>query len=79
MKPTCKKSKEKHPPQWGLESLSRQSLDDGGHRDRTGRHRSAHDREGFEPRIVRKRQRRLTGAEEMVLLLSARDLTPGEM
>ncbi|MFE0063316.1 IS256 family transposase [Streptomyces sp. NPDC059003] len=33
----------------------------------------------FEPQIVKKRQRRLTGADEMVLSLSARGLTHGEI
>ncbi len=33
----------------------------------------------FEPRIVRKRQRRLTGVDEMVLSLSAKGLTHGEI
>lgn len=33
----------------------------------------------FEPQIVRKRQRRLTGVDEMVLSLSARGLTHGEI
>jgi Transposase, Mutator family len=38
------------------------------------------DREGsFEPQIVRKRQRRLTGVEDMVLSLSAKGLTTGEI
>ncbi|WP_443048575.1 IS256 family transposase [Streptomyces sp. NBC_00272] len=38
------------------------------------------DREGsFEPQIVKKRQRRLTGVNEMVLSLSARGLTHGEI
>lgn len=38
------------------------------------------DREGsFEPQIVRKRQRRLTGVDEMVLSLSARGLTHGDI
>ncbi|MFI6408723.1 IS256 family transposase [Streptomyces sp. NPDC050548] len=38
------------------------------------------DREGsFEPAIVRKRQRRLTGVDEMVLSLSAKGLTHGEI
>ncbi|WTU22910.1 IS256 family transposase [Streptomyces sp. NBC_00073] len=38
------------------------------------------DREGsFEPQIVKKRQRRLTGVDEMVLSLSARGLTHGEI
>jgi putative transposase len=37
------------------------------------------DREGsFEPQIVRKRQRRLSGVEDMVLSLSAKGLTTGE-
>ncbi|GLY73826.1 hypothetical protein Airi01_020930 [Actinoallomurus iriomotensis] len=31
----------------------------------------------FEPQIVRKRQRRLTGADEMVLSLSAKGLAHG--
>ncbi|SNR71408.1 Transposase (or an inactivated derivative) [Actinomadura mexicana] len=33
----------------------------------------------FEPKIVRKRQRRLTGVDEMVLSLSAKGLTHGEI
>lgn len=33
----------------------------------------------FEPRIVKKRQRRLTGVDEMVLSLSAKGLTHGEI
>ncbi|WP_439673356.1 IS256 family transposase [Embleya sp. MST-111070] len=38
------------------------------------------DREGsFEPRIVRKRQRRLSGVDEMVISLSAKGLTTGEV
>jgi putative transposase len=38
------------------------------------------DREGsFEPQIVRKRQRRLTGVEDMVISLSAKGLTTGEI
>jgi transposase-like protein len=38
------------------------------------------DRDGsFEPRIVRKRQRRLTGVEDMVISLSAKGLTTGEI
>src|SRR5690349_20866812 len=38
------------------------------------------DRAGsFEPRIVRKRQRRLTGVEDMVISLSAKGLTTGEV
>lgn len=38
------------------------------------------DRAGsFEPQIVKKRQRRLTGVDEMVLSLSARGLTHGEI
>ncbi|SCD40031.1 Transposase, Mutator family [Streptomyces sp. DvalAA-14] len=38
------------------------------------------DREGsFEPQIVRKWQRRLTGVDEMVLSLSARGLTHGDI
>lgn len=38
------------------------------------------DREGsFEPAIVKKRQRRLTGVDEMVLSLSARGLTHGDI
>jgi putative transposase len=38
------------------------------------------DRAGtFEPRIVKKRQRRLSGVDEMVLSLSARGLTHGEI
>jgi transposase-like protein len=38
------------------------------------------DRDGtFEPRIVRKRQRRLAGVEDMVISLSAKGLTTGEI
>ena len=38
------------------------------------------DRDGsFEPQIVRQRQRRLTGVDEMVLSLSAKGLTHGEI
>jgi transposase-like protein len=38
------------------------------------------DREGsFEPKLVRKRQRRLTGVDEMVLSLTAKGLTTGEV
>ena len=38
------------------------------------------DREGtFEPRIVRKRQRRLDGVDQIILSLSARGLTTGEI
>lgn len=38
------------------------------------------DRDGsFEPQLVRKRQRRLSGVDEMVLSLSARGLTHGEI
>lgn len=33
----------------------------------------------FEPQIIRKRQRRLTGVDEMVLSLSAKGLTHGEI
>src|SRR5688572_19991087 len=33
----------------------------------------------FEPRIVRKRQRRLTGVEELVISLTAKGLTTGEV
>lgn len=38
------------------------------------------DRNGsFEPKIVRKRQRRLTGVDEMVISLAAKGLTTGEV
>lgn len=38
------------------------------------------DRDGsFEPQLVRKRQRRLTGVDEMVISLSAKGLTTGEI
>ena len=38
------------------------------------------DRDGtFEPKIVRKRQRRLSGVDELVISLSAKGLTTGEM
>ncbi|MET8893544.1 IS256 family transposase [Streptomyces albogriseolus] len=38
------------------------------------------DREGsFEPRIVKKRQKRLTGVDEMVISLTAKGLTTGEV
>lgn len=39
-----------------------------------------HDREGsFEPKIVKKRQRRLDGVDQIVLSLTARRLTTGEV
>src|SRR5438093_11508521 len=38
------------------------------------------DREGsFEPRIVKKRQRRLSGVDELVISLAAKGLTTGEI
>lgn len=38
------------------------------------------DRDGsFEPKIVKKRQQRLTGVDEMVISLSAKGLTTGEV
>jgi transposase-like protein len=38
------------------------------------------DRDGtFEPKIVKKRQRRLTGVDEMVISLAAKGLTTGEV
>ena len=38
------------------------------------------DRDGsFEPKVVAKRQRRLTGVDEMVISLSAKGLTTGEV
>jgi transposase-like protein len=38
------------------------------------------DRDGsFEPKIVKKRQKRLTGVDEMVIYLSAKGLTTGEV
>jgi putative transposase len=38
------------------------------------------DREGsFEPQVVKKRQRRLSGVEDMVISLSAKGLTTGEI
>src|SRR4051794_40928266 len=46
----------------------------------SARSTSPRDREGgFEPPIVKKRQRRLTGVDEMVLSLSAKGLTHGEI
>ena len=43
-------------------------------------HRGARDRAGtFEPQIVRKRQRRLSGVDEIVLSLYAKGLTTGEI
>ncbi len=33
----------------------------------------------FEPQIVKNRQRRLTGVDQIVLLLTARSLTTGEI
>src|SRR6185312_10583160 len=54
--------------------------EDGAHRDRAGHHRGARDREGsFEPVIVGKRQRRLNGIDQIVLSLTARGLTTGEI
>ncbi|GGR46613.1 hypothetical protein GCM10015536_60550 [Streptomyces griseomycini] len=38
------------------------------------------DRDGsFEPKIVKKRQKRLTGVDEMVISLAAKGLTTGEV
>jgi hypothetical protein len=38
------------------------------------------DRDGsFEPKIVKKRQKRLTGVDEMVISLAAKGLTAGEV
>lgn len=38
------------------------------------------DRDGsFEPKLVRKRQRRLSGVDEMVISLAAKGLTTGEI
>ncbi len=38
------------------------------------------DREGsFEPKIVKKRQKRLSGVDEMVVSLAAKGLTTGEV
>ncbi|SFX90662.1 Transposase, Mutator family [Streptomyces atratus] len=38
------------------------------------------DREGsFEPKIVRKRQKRLSGVDEVVISLAAKGLTTGEV
>ncbi len=38
------------------------------------------DREGsFEPKIVKKRQKRLSGVDEMVISLAAKSLTTGEV
>lgn len=49
-------------------------------RRRPGRDHLPRDREGgFEPQIVKKRQRRLTGVDERVLLLSAKGLTHSEI
>ncbi|MGW0087156.1 IS256 family transposase [Streptomyces sp. NPDC003393] len=47
---------------------------------RPGRDSRARDREGsFEPKIVKKRQKRLSGVDEMVISLSAKGLTTGEV
>ena len=58
----------------------RDSSQDGVHRDRPGRDRRAagHQRT-FDPQIVKKRQRRLTGIDEIVLSLTAKGLTTGEI
>ena len=53
---------------------------DGVHRDRPGRDRgAAGHQQPFEPQIVKKRQRRLTGIDEIVLSLTAKGLTTGEI
>jgi putative transposase len=50
------------------------------HRDRAGGNRSARDtNSSFDPQIVKKRQRRLTGIDEIVLSLTAKGLTTGEV
>jgi transposase-like protein len=49
-------------------------------RDRSRRDRCSRARAGtFEPQIVRKRQRRLSGLDEIVLSLYAKGLTTGEL
>lgn len=58
----------------------RAPLQDGDHRVGAGRDRVAAERSGsFEPQLVKKRQRRLGGVDEMVLSLSAKGLTHGEI
>ena len=53
---------------------------DGDHRHRAGGDFRAADRDSsFDPKIVAKRQRRLTGVDEIVISLSAKGLTHGEI
>ena len=64
----------------GFERAQRLPVQDGDHRDRADQIDVPRDREGtFAPAIVRKRQRRLEGVDELVLSLTARGLTTGEI
>lgn len=63
----------------GRAGTSNLAVKDRAHRDRPGRNASARDtRSSFEPQIVKKRQRRLTRIDEIVLSLPAKGLTTGE-
>jgi len=73
---------EKHDPAApGRAIFARHSRQDGADREhRTRRDRGAADRAGtFEPQVVKKRQRRLGGVDEIVLSLYAKGLTTGEI
>ncbi|CAL9639295.1 transposase [Streptomyces sp. Tu 3180] len=64
----------------GGNSHERQTLQDRTDRRRTGGARGARARDGsFEPKTVRKRQRRPTGVDETVISPSGKDPTTGEV
>jgi len=68
-------------PAPGAEHPQRHQGQDGAHGGlRSGRDRGApRDRGTFEPQLVKKRQRRLEGVDQVVLSLYARGLTTGEI
>ena len=58
----------------------RQQIEDGVYRDRPGRDRgTTRQQQRFDPVIVKKQQRRLTGVDEIVLSLTAKGLTAGKI
>ncbi len=58
----------------------RPACEDGVHRDRTGADRGTQDADSsLAPQIVKKYKRRLTGIDEIVLSLTAKGLTTGEV
>ncbi len=68
------------PARRGWQHPQRDQSEDGAHRGRPVQIDVPRDRDGsFDPKIVKKRQRRLTGVDEIVLSLTARGLTTGEV